>query len=277
MSVHISYPACLAVIPSVNMSNSSLRRWLFCLSLCTATSGHAAQIVVLYGDSDYPPYSYVENGRFTGIYVDMLHLAASALAPQFVLELRPLPWKRGLAEMENGRAFGLFPPGLKKERAYISTYSLPLYRETVVLFCNDKVMKTPRAKFPQDFVGLTVGVNAGFLLSARLIDAANLGLLRLAPATGTANLEKLARGRIDCYASDRGAALYSVKRLRTTRYLRTFVLREAVELSGEYTYIGYSNGNNPAYKADFIEKMNAAIESLHKSGASTRIERDYLR
>jgi polar amino acid transport system substrate-binding protein len=179
--------------------------------------------------------------------------------------------------MENGRAFGLFPPGLKKERGYITTYSLPLYRETVVLFCSDKVMKRPHARFPHDFVGLTVGVNAGFLLSERLMDAARLGLLRLAPATGTANLEKLALGRIDCYASDRGAALYSAKRLRTRHHLRTLVLREAVELSGEDTYIGYSAGNNPAYKAEFIEKMNAAIAALHKSGVSSRIERGYLR
>lgn len=240
-------------------------------------SSQAAQVVVLYGDSDYAPYSYMENGRFTGIYVDMLTLAARTMAPQFEVQLRPLPWKRGLAEMENGRAFGLFPPGLKKERTYITTYSLPLYRETVVLFCNDKVMKTPRTRFPHDFVGLTVGVNAGFLLSERLMDAARLGLLRLAPATGTANLEKLALGRIDCYASDRGAALYSAKRLRARHSLRHFVLREAVELSGEDTYIGYSAANNPPHKAEFIEKMNAAIAALHKSGASTRIERGYLR
>jgi len=259
------------------MSISRLRLCVSCLLLGTGVSCHAAQVVVLYGDSDYPPYSYVENGKFTGIYVDMLKLAATSLAPQFDVQLRPLPWKRGLAEMENGRAFGLFPPGLKKERTYITSYSLPLYRETVVLFCNDKVMKTRRSKFPHDFVGLTVGVNAGFLLSARLIDASKLGLLRLAPATGTANLEKLALGRIDCYASDRGAALYSAKRLRTTRVLRSVVLHEAVELSGEDTFIGYSGGNNPTYKADFIEKMNAAIAALHKSGVSTRTERGYLR
>jgi polar amino acid transport system substrate-binding protein len=239
--------------------------------------GQAADTVVLYGDSDYPPYSYVDNGRFTGIYVDVLTLAANMMAPQFKVELRPLPWKRGLAEMESGRAFALFPPGLKKERAFIGSYSLPLYRETVVLFCNDKVMKTPRTTFPDDFNGLTVGVNSGFLLSARLIDAVNLGLLRLEPAKGNdANLKKLALERIDCYASDRGAAMYSTKRLLKSHQLATFVLREAVELSGENTYIGYSAANNPPYKAAFIEKMNAAIESLHKSGASARIEQGYL-
>jgi polar amino acid transport system substrate-binding protein len=259
------------------MTVCRLRRLLLCLGLATAVPGQAADTVILYGDSDYPPYSYVENGRFTGIYVDVLTLAASMMAPQFKVELRPLPWKRGLADMESGRAFGLFPPGLKKERGYIGAYSLPLYRETVVLFCNDKVMQTPRTTFPADFNGLTVGVNSGFLLSARLIDAASQGLLRLEPAkSNEANLKKLALERIDCYASDRGAALYSTKRLLASRQLPNFVLREAVELSGENTYIGYSAGNNPPYKAAFIEKMNAVIDALHKSGASARIEQAYL-
>jgi polar amino acid transport system substrate-binding protein len=253
-----------------------MRRLLLCLGLAAGVPCHAAETVILYGDGDYPPYSYVENGRFTGIYVDMLTLAARAMAPQFKVELRPLPWKRGLAEMENGNAFALFPPGLKKERAYITAYSVPLYRETVVLFCNDKVMKTPRSAFPRDFAGLTVGVNAGFLLSARLIDAEKQGLLRLAPATGNdANLKKLALGRIDCYASDRGAALFSAKGLRAAH--PGFKLREAVELSGENTYIGYSGANAAPYKAAFIQKMNAAIDAVHKSGASARIEQGYLR
>jgi polar amino acid transport system substrate-binding protein len=255
-----------------------LPRLLLCLYFGAAVPVLAAETVVLYGDSDYAPYSYVENGRFTGIYVDMLNLAAQAMAPQFKVELRPLPWKRGLAEMESGHAFALFPPGLKKERSYITAYSLPLYRETVVLFCSEKIMKVPRSVFPRDFTGVTVGVNAGFLLSARLIDAANTGLLRLESARGNeANLKKLALNRIDCYASDRGAALFSAKRLRDAGQLGTFQLREAVELSGENTYIGYSGANNPAYKAEFIEKMNAAIEAIRKSGASARIEASYLR
>lgn len=261
-----------------------LRALLLSLPLLAAAPCHAADTdtvtvtVTLYGDGDYPPYSYVENGRFTGIYVDMLSLAAKTMAPQFKVELRPLPWKRALAEMENGRVFALFPPGLKKERHYMSSYSVPLYRETVVLFCSDKVMQTPRTTFPGHFAGLTVGVNAGFLLSARLIDAANRGLVRLAPASGNdANLKKLALERIDCYASDRGAAMFSVKRLRAAGHLANFNLREAAELSGENTYIGYSANNNPPYKAVFIEKMNAALNAVRRSGAMARIEQDYLR
>lgn len=243
---------------------------------CWAAGAPAAQNVVLYGDDDYPPYSYVEGGQFKGFYVDLLRLAAKAM-PDYQIDLRPRPWKRGLAELEKGYSFGLFPPGLKVERNFIASYSAPLYRETVVLFCHADVMKTPRKNFPADFSGLTIGVNAGFLLSQRLIDAARQGLLVLEAAKGNeANLKKLALKRIACYASDRGAARYSAKLLHTYLEHLDFSLVEAVELSGEDTFIAYSARNTPPYKADFIAKMNAALELLRNNGEAARLANAYL-
>ncbi|TDP74807.1 hypothetical protein [Roseateles toxinivorans] len=118
------------------------------------------------------------------------------------MELRPRSWKRGLVDLESGTSLGRLPPGLKRERTYFGPYSVVLYRETVVLFCNPEVMTKPRRQFPDDFLGLTVGANAGFLLSARLIAAAQSGKIHLSEAKGNdSNLKKLAAKRVDCYAS----------------------------------------------------------------------------
>ncbi|NRR31234.1 transporter substrate-binding domain-containing protein [Oxalobacteraceae bacterium] len=259
----------------MNRRQILLPLFLLCAGALSHETSHAAERVILYGDDDYAPYSFVEGGKFKGIYVDMLKLAAKRLAPHFTIELQPRPWKRGLSDLELGLSFGLFPPGLKKERNYIQPYSVPLYRETVVLFCNEDIMKTPRRVFPADFAGLTVGVNAGFLLSERLAEAARTGTVVLQQAKGNdTNLKKLALKRIDCYASDRAAALYSAKHLHMDTRAAT-PLREAVELSGEDTYIGYSASNNPAYKAAFIEEMNAAITAIRHSGEAARIEASY--
>nr|WP_316639231.1 transporter substrate-binding domain-containing protein [uncultured Roseateles sp.] len=244
----------------------------------SAVLAHAGEKVVLLGDDDYAPYAYVENGEFKGTYVELLGKAAELLKPAYEVELRPRPWKRGLADLESGAALGLFPPGLKRERAYISPYSVVLYRETVVLFCNPDVMAKPRKQFPDDFNGVTVGVNAGFLLSARLIDAANAGKIVLSEAKGNEpNLKKLAAKRIDCYASDRGAALHTARKLGSDPDFRGTRLLEAVELSGEDTFIGYSIKHSPPYKADFIAKMNAALEMVKRNGTAARIENSYLR
>ncbi|MBT9501166.1 MAG: transporter substrate-binding domain-containing protein [Burkholderiaceae bacterium] len=245
---------------------------------CLAPGAHAVEKVVLFGDDDYAPYAFVENGEFRGMYVELLGKAAELLKPAYDVELRPRPWKRGLADLESGASLGLFPPGLKRERTYIAPYSVVLYRETVVLFCNPEFMSKSRRQFPDDFTGVTVGVNAGFLLSARLIDAAKAGKIVLSEAKGNEpNLKKLAAKRIDCYASDRGAALYTAKKLGADPDFKGTKLVEAVELSGEDTFIGYSIKHNPPYKADFIAKMNAALETIKRNGTAAKIENSYLR
>ena len=237
----------------------------------------APQTVILYGDDDYAPYSYVENGVFKGMYIDILREAASQM-PAYRLVLQPRPWKRGLAALEQGRVFGLFPPGRKTERPYVQPYSAMLYRESVVLFCHDAVMRKPRTHFPTDFAGLTIGVNTGFLLSEKLMAPARQGLLHLAAAKGNdANLKKLALRRIDCYASDRGAARYTARQLQGELSSYGFQLHEVLELSSEATYIAYSARNTPVYKADFIEKMNAALFAMRHNGQLARIEEAYLR
>ena len=251
---------------------------LACLAWPAPAGGQTPQEVVLYGDDSYPPYSFVEQGQFKGLYVDMIRKAAEALAPEYRVEFRALPWRRGLAELELGTAFALFSPGMKTERPFISDYSTELFRETVVLFCNEDVMKTARSVFPRDFLGLSVGVNAGFLLSERLQDAAKSHQIRLEQAKGADNnLRKLALKRIDCYATDRGAGLYGARGIPTAKGARGLRLIEAVELAGESTYIGYSAHNNPPYKAAFIKKMDAALDALKKTPAMTRIEQEYLR
>ncbi|WP_426073221.1 substrate-binding periplasmic protein [Janthinobacterium sp. DSP2-3-3] len=237
----------------------------------------APHTVILYGDDDYAPYSYVENGVFKGMYVDMLRAAATRM-PEYRLDLQPRPWKRGLDALEKGQVFGLFPPGRKTERSYVQAYSAMLYRESVVLFCHDAVMRTPRTHFPTDFAGLSIGVNTGFLLSEKLMAPARQGLLHLEAAKGNeANLRKLALRRIDCYASDRAAARHTARRLQGELTSYGLQLHEVLELSSEATYIAYSARNTPAYKADFIEKMNTALLAMRQNGQLARIEGAYLR
>ena len=158
-----------------------------------------------------------------------------------------------------------------EERGYIGAYSTPLYRETVVLFCSDAVMnKSPRT-FPEDFTGLTIGINLGFVLGERMTAASKAQVFTLRESQG--NLQKLQSGEIDCYANDRLATYYSFNALRDKQRRRNltrfqgFRLNPAQELSSEETFIAYSAAHPASYKDDFIKQMNAALSQLEKSGA----------
>lgn len=241
----------------------------------------AQQKVVLYGDDDYAPYSFVENGQLKGIYVDLLRMAAKKLVPHYEVTLEPVPWKRGLGALQNGTALALFPPYKIAKRDYIGPYSVPLYHETVVLFCSPGIMAVPRPHFPNDFKHVRIGINLGFALSDRLVEAARTGAVSLEEAKGNqANLRKLVLNRVDCYANDRVSVLYSVKQLQNTPSFlpwRRFKLMEAVELSGQDAYIGYSRAFQAPYKTDFINRMNAALVELNKAGTVERVIADYTR
>ncbi|WP_158597992.1 substrate-binding periplasmic protein [Noviherbaspirillum saxi] len=257
-----------------------MKKTLLCCIIASTftTLVHGAEKVIIYGDDDYAPYSYVENGQFKGIYVDVLKNAIQKLPAGYQVELRPIPWKRGLDLLESGAGFALFPPYMKKERTYIQSYSVPLLREEVALFCHEDAMKSVRKKFPEDFSGITIGINAGFALTDTLGAAAKSGKVNLSEAKGNeSNLKKLASKRVDCYANDKGSILYSAKKLRADPQFGNFKLIEAAMLSGESAHIGYSVNFKAAYKTDFIEKMNAALNEVKKGDAINTAVEAYIK
>ncbi|WP_219114373.1 ABC transporter substrate-binding protein [Janthinobacterium sp. UMAB-56] len=236
-----------------------------CLFLAVCGQAGAATPLVIYGDADYPPYSYVENGQLKGIYTEIVREAAQSM-PQYAVQLRPVPWKRGVLMLQTGDAFALYPPySWRSERPYVR-YSMPLLTEQLVVLCNlDVLARRKLQQWPADYAGLRIGVNAGFLLG----DATQMATLRtekvvLDTAKGTrANLLKLIRGRIDCYVSDRLSAQWELQRIRRAGPAGTPLpaIEETVQLSSQQGYLGFTE-RQPAthpYRDDFIAQFNAAI------------------
>jgi len=138
-----------------------------CLFIAAGAQAGTATPLVIYGDDDYPPYSYVENGQLKGIYTEIVREATQAM-PQYAVQLRPVPWKRGLLMLQTGEAFALYPPySWRSERPYVR-YSVPLLMEQLVVLCSQDVLaKRALRQWPADYGGLHIGVNAGFLLAMR--------------------------------------------------------------------------------------------------------------
>jgi polar amino acid transport system substrate-binding protein len=234
-------------------------------------SASAGERVVLETDDEYPPYSYMQDGQFKGIYVDLIKHAAKLLAPEYDVVISPIPWKRGMKNLESGQSLGLVGTYRNQDRLYISQYSVPLNHEVLAIFCGEHVMDRSPRKFPADFAGLTIGINLGFVLGERVTAAINSQLFRIRESKGNqANLLKLQSGEIDCYINDRLAVYHSFNLLRASqRHNRlhrfdNFRLNEAQILANEEVLIGYSQSNSAEHKQDFINKMNLAIEQLNK-------------
>lgn len=246
---------------------------LVLLLLSGFLSSHASAAerikITIYGDEGYFPYSYVENNQLKGIYVDIVK-AAQAYMPEYEIEILPIPWKRGLQNLEIGKILALFPPYEIKGRPYIEL-SHPLLVEDVILFCLPKSIKTLNAKFPKDFKDLRIGINAGYALSDSFVEARNNKLINAEEERDTeTNIRKLSKNRIDCYANDRFSTLYTIKKMQadatSASDIKNLTLVEVAEISKKSSFIGYSKKWDVPYKKDFIAKMNSAIDKLRNSG-----------
>ncbi|WP_187170486.1 substrate-binding periplasmic protein [Salidesulfovibrio onnuriiensis] len=246
------------------------------ISAFMAMSALAAQKVTIVGDSDYPPYSFDNNGKMDGIYVRILQKIFPQMT-DYDVEFKLIPWKRGLALVEKGEALGIVPPYYRPEkRPWIKPYSDPIIKEEVAVFCNKKVLDKPRTKFPEDYYGLLFGNNMGFAAGGKdFTDAVATGKIKMEETKGTdKNLQKLASGRVDCYINDKQAILWSLKQLAADGKLmgNPDDVVESQIISGEEGYIGFSAKLDAA---DFAAKFNALLKAMKDSGEVDAIIKEF--
>ncbi|MBB6211001.1 substrate-binding periplasmic protein [Novispirillum itersonii] len=246
------------------------------LAVSAASPAQAAQEVILYGDDAYPPYSYLEEGIPSGVYVQILRAAFDRL-PEYSLTIRMLPWRRSLKMLEQGEAVGLFPPYRRpEERPYIGAYSVPMATESLVVYCAADVARAVSGKtFPADYAGLTFGNNAGFRVGGPAFEAMQqAGMLTVNESAGTAlNLKMLLAGRVQCYINDRLAIRVTLNRLGSDGdgVMETAVIRE------EPAYIGWSK---PALETvdwlpELTRRLDAVLEAMQVDGSIDRIIGSY--
>ncbi|VFQ44186.1 substrate-binding periplasmic protein [Desulfoluna butyratoxydans] len=257
--------------------------WLAALlitCLTTWQTGIAATDVVVYCDDNYPPYSYAVEGQARGIYPAILEQAFQRMEGYRVTIL-PIPWKRGLHDIENGKVFAICPPYFRpRARPYMWPYSTPILQEKVVLLCRDEILQSaPRHTWPEDFRGLTIGSNDGFLLGGeafyREVEKNNI---RIDEArSNRINLLKLGIKRTDCYINDRLAILWELNKLKKEGLYDEggthALLSEALVVSTEWGHLGFTSRDFGRFhfKKDFIIKFNAVITDMQNKGEIRRI------
>lgn len=256
--------------------------WVLLAAAPAGVSG--ATLVTLLVDGNYPPYSYsTPEGRAAGIYPDILRAAEPQLLG-YRLILKPQRWRRALAEVEAGRALAVVPPYYRpSERPWIGRYSVPLLEERVAVFCRHSVLvQHARERWPEDFQGLRFGVNLGSLSAGRAFrQAAESNLVKVEEAPGTrSNLLKMLYGRIDCFAFDRISTLGELARMKRAGEYKESKgdgIAEGPILNQDTAHVGFTNrdqGRFP-FKEDFADQLDAALESLRRSGEIERIVERY--
>ncbi|OWY38019.1 ABC transporter substrate-binding protein [Xenophilus sp. AP218F] len=259
----------------------SLAAWA---ALCLWSGPNLAEplTVTILVDDSYPPYSYRENDQAAGVYNDILRAASDRL-PGYRIELKPIPWKRGLAELESGEAMALSPPYYRpRDRPFMQPYSVPMLKEQVAAFCRADALRAPRRNWPADYLDLAFGINAGFRPGGDAFwQAVRQRRVRLEEAPNArANLLKLIHGRIDCYLNDKLAIELELAELQRRGDYQPDgpdAIRQGPVISEENGYVGFSARSRLPYQADFVRQLNAALVELKRSGKIDQIVARALR
>lgn len=248
--------------------------------------------VTIYVDDAYIPFSYKEDGKAKGIYIDVLN-AAFRKMDGFNVRLKPVPWKRCKYMMENGYGFGMAPAFFHgHDWPYLYPYSLPVYTETIIAVCDEKILKDPRPNWPEDYVGLKIGNVTGFdgwggerfraLVKEKQIDYVELN--------GSEKvIQVLLRKGCDCIMMEDLAFDYEIRRMeKTGSYNPETGMYQPKRGKGEYirfkkgavigkdpVYIGYSEpaiqkGEYP-FAYTFRKQLDGVIYEMTRSGEIDRI------
>ncbi|SON53024.1 substrate-binding periplasmic protein [Vibrio tapetis] len=229
----------------------------------------ASQNVVIYGDDNYPPYSYIENGEPKGIYVDILRLVFSEM-DDYTVTIRMVPWKRGLRYIEQGKGFALFPPYYTEKRDPWMLFSESILREEVVVFGKPNKLIGKR-NWPEDFHGTVIGLNRGYnpysMGGHEFGEAVKSGHIVVEEATnGIINLNKLEKGRIDFYINDRLIDISDFPGIK-----------RGITANTNDGYLGFTKLNvDYPYSADFKAQFDHAILRLKQTDTIDKIVHSYV-
>jgi polar amino acid transport system substrate-binding protein len=241
---------------------------IFLLGTCVITC--AKQQVTIYGDDAYPPYSYQENNRPKGIYVEILKHAFSEM-PDYEVTIKMTHWNLGLSCIKRGECMALFPPYSVENRFPWMQLSEPILKEEIVVFGKIEKLKG-KTKWPQDFLGSQIGLNKGFSFDALggngFVEACKSGKIFVQEARNNEyNLKKLEKGRIDFYLNDR--LIDTSKHPSIVRGLVT---------KTNYGHLGFTrNDKNFNYLFNFKKQFDSIIQKMKSSNQIEKIIAKYLK
>jgi polar amino acid transport system substrate-binding protein len=190
-----------------------------------------------------------------------------------------------MQHLREGTGFALFPPYMNLiDEPWTWPYSLPLFQEKVVAMCREDIMTKPRPKWPEDYYGLTIGNNAGFIVGGAEFDkAVKEGKMKMQEAKDNeANVMKLALKRLDCYINDKLSILWTLNQLKKAGTYDEKAghakIVEGTTIAVEHGFLGYTDRDKGAFpfKTDFAKKFDTIIYQMYRRGEIERIGKEFM-
>jgi ABC-type amino acid transport substrate-binding protein len=232
------------------------------LPLTAAGWAVGADTIVVYGSDQFPPVSYLVDGKPRGSFPAILARLEKETGDRYIVQL--VPWARALWMAQQGQG-ALANLSWTAERAAYLDYSVSIYPAEVVL-----VVKKGR-EFPfntlADLEGKLIGAGLGSSYRDEVDQAIASGRIKVdRDSNQLSRMNKLLAGRVDAIFVGTGrpgvrTILESTPELRHLAD-QFVVLPKAVTV--DPLYLGIPKSMN---KQEALKRLNSAYTRLRDSGA----------
>ncbi|MCP4050890.1 MAG: transporter substrate-binding domain-containing protein [bacterium] len=215
-----------------------------------------AQNITL-GYVDFPPYEFEENGKPSGMLVEIVKtIFEKADIP---LKLKFLPFKRAYEYTKNGTIDGLFNFYKTEKRLEFFDYTDPVIENPLVFFVRkDTIIEFNTFK---DLKGLKIGVMRGYTYGTDFDE--NTLFIKIKANSHEKSFKRLVFGRIDAYLCDKFVGRYIAGNNDYMSELKTL----PTPLKVMKGHIGFTKGKHH----DLINKINIILSKLLKNGSIEKI------
>jgi polar amino acid transport system substrate-binding protein len=243
---------------------------LLSTSCFNGIASDSPQQVILITDSNYEPYSFVQDNIIKGKTNDWIRRIDEAM-PDYSIKLQAMPWREGLKVIRNGKALGIIGTYFAGERrSWIYPYSQPLFDETVVVMCRPGINIIEEPVWPESFKGVLMLNIAGYdgWLDFNIRNRKNTQLMNFleVPSVDIA-YKVLKKNNADCMLSEKAFAKLSIERDTSPVSDKPSII---TEISKKSIYIGYSNNafsqSAYPYALDFAKAFDFALTKLKREG-----------
>ena len=224
-----------------------------------AASVNAADQVLINVDAENPPFMFIREGKVSGVYPAVI--VATMKKAGIAVTLEAKPWKRALAEIDEGKA-GVGGIYRTAERAQKYDFSDPILTENIAVYFNRS--KPIEFKALTDLNGKKVGVIRGWSYGDAFDAARNAGAISVEEVTSDrANLMKLAEGRLDAVLAieESGKAAIAAAKLGNIDQAKTF-------LASNRAHLAFAKS---AKQTELLGKFNKAIAAMKQDGSLDKI------
>jgi two-component system cell cycle sensor histidine kinase/response regulator CckA len=214
--------------------------------------------LVLFGDANFPPMSWVENGEPKGLNVDVAKAVAAKMGRELRLEL--MNWNYAQSRVRAGEADGLLAMTFSPERAEVFDFAVPTLSRFYSLFVRSGDLTIDRV---DDLTGKRVGVTLGGLPRTVLGARGNINLVLVDSYPDA--FDRLSAGALDAVAADQWAAAFAIQQ----RGLQN------IRIAGRP--FASSPASIVVRRGDpLLKEIDLAVRALHDDGSLARIEAEWM-